>query len=122
MAFYVTYVQHAGGADKVVHRLRHYNGGEREVAVDCGRKFVPHHLFRLDENEWRRQTACPGCDNHLLTLVDGEGCTWREAPDEHGRPFGEFYVPPSPGECDEVPEELTPMIEIVRMWGLRALE
>ncbi|QWF85299.1 hypothetical protein [Amycolatopsis sp. CA-230715] len=121
MSFYVTYVRHADGADPAVHRLRHYRGEEREVQVDCGKRFVPYDLFRLDENEWRRETACSGCDDHLLVLTDGENCIWREAPDEHGQPTGEFYIPAPPGESGEIPDELTPMAEIVRMWGIRNL-
>ncbi|QWF77738.1 hypothetical protein [Amycolatopsis sp. CA-230715] len=118
MSFYVTYVRHASDARHTVHRLRHYSGRESEVELDCGKRFVPYDLFRLDEDEWRRDTGCPGCDNHLLTLVDGEGCTWREAPDTHGHPSGEFSVLAPPGET---PDELTPLVEIVRMWGIREL-
>lgn len=118
MTFHVTYVCHASGTDRSVHRLRHYTGREPEVEMDCGKRFVPYDLFRLDEDDWRRDTACPGCDNHFLTLVDGENCTWREAPDEHGHPSGAFAPLGEPGE---VPDEPTPMAEIVRMWGIRDL-
>ncbi|QWF78786.1 hypothetical protein [Amycolatopsis sp. CA-230715] len=118
MSFYVTYVRHASDTDQPVHRLRHYTGREHEVAMDCGKRFAPYDLFRLDEDDWRIPTACPGCDNHLLPLVDGENCTWREAPDAHGRPSGEFYLPASPGE---IPDERTSMVEIARMWGIREL-
>ncbi|GAA1978364.1 hypothetical protein [Amycolatopsis minnesotensis] len=115
MSFHVTYVRHASDTGRTVHRLRHYRGHEHEVELDCGRRFAPYDLFRLDEDDWRRDTACPGCHHHLLTLTDGENTTWHEAPDDRGHPSGAF------APLGETPDELTPMAEIVRMWGIRDL-
>lgn len=112
MSFHAICVRLLTSGDEMLHRRRHY-GMEPRVRLDCGRQAAPAELVQVDSIDWNSSTACPECYHHLLTLVDGEGTTWREAPTTDGKPSNGFYIGP------EVPEELTPLAEIVRDYGLR---